>query len=535
MASGPRASIRKQARRWLLAIALTLAASVAVGLGLAGLFVGTRMDDLVSATLVRTEELERRAEAAWAADLAAAGPTVRQPTPANESADALAILAAPMGIDLRLRAPGGEKPPPGGRFPDRPFGRDASSGDWLDLLAESSMSDVPPPPPDVTAFLDAHADAIDQVIAHLRSAPPPSWGRDPKRCFEVSVPWGGLHRLQRVLLARTYAHLTQSAPDAAGEALDASWRVAETLRGQGLLAWTLRVRMVHRQLSALRRIEQPSSPWPDRLAMLTPENDLRGASATEAACILLAGPGFVAGLIDDSRDPNLGRRWAALAALELHSVLGEVQHADACSSDPVAVAEEAQGVLPPFHIMTGLLVPDLGRRLRWLRLTQIDIALTQRVLELRAAHEAGTLPPTPGAVRPAHDPGEALPLPGLEHHAGATTGRHGPGAAHGRAAVGTCRHRRPLRRAAALRADASPTCGLGTSRQLRHVRLTILAIAGLPGRASGRAARVRPVHDRRALRPPPRLRHQGKPWRRLAMTALGDPPPVSGSPVGCAR
>jgi hypothetical protein len=212
---------------------------------------------------------------------------------------------------------------------------------------------VAAPPPDVTAWLESHAEPLDALEHQIVDGGPLVWGADYARLFAAPLPALSTHRdLGQVLLARAL-HGGRGAP----RALDALWRLSEAFRERPQTLAQFTAFLLQRSLLDALRRTGVSSGWDERLRGLDLEASfvecLRGNAWTSLETARTHPPSIFGALGSSSVSPiemALGpfeRPYARFAIAHDVDVVRRsvaiLRTADPCLSDPDGVLATAGG------------------------------------------------------------------------------------------------------------------------------------------------------------------------------------------------
>jgi hypothetical protein len=196
-------------------------------------------------------------------------------TDTNETAHRLEELVKPLGLDLTPRDP---------EESIRGASRESSSADrewpalspYLSSQLEKAEAAIDAPPVDVERFLTSHANDLRVLEEELLRSEPPRWNFDPAfrwRFEPVSLSkrqpipsFLAMLKLQRVFLAKALVECRAVNSDAAGRALDASWKLNQWMRETpDLMCQLIALAIARMQIGTLRKVEVDASVWRPRL------------------------------------------------------------------------------------------------------------------------------------------------------------------------------------------------------------------------------------------------------------------------------
>lgn len=201
------------------------------------------------------------------------------------SASALDIerLSARLGIDAAPQGPAMPDPndedgfirqiPNDGRErPDREVVARMQPGiaavsQWVSRELSEAPEAIGPPPEPAARFLEANAGTIDSIVALATKPSPIDWDLDVTSGSEAPMPnLLGLTRLQKILAGKALQLARAGEPEAALEAVEAMWRISESLAARPELISQLVVAAQLRLTAGLlRKIPGPSFGWETRL------------------------------------------------------------------------------------------------------------------------------------------------------------------------------------------------------------------------------------------------------------------------------
>jgi hypothetical protein len=268
-------------------------------------------------------------------------------------------------------------------------------------------------------FLAGHSKDLHAVEAEFLASPPPLWGFDasdlPNRQLIANVL--GLIRLQRALLAEALAESFGGNASAAGRALEASWRLNQTLRGvPDVSCQIIALAIARMQAGALRKIDIDAGLWRKRLA----EHDFKRSAFDTQLLALWPSPERYRRLeeMELRSERNLFKRLDTL----LQRPYGNIVWADVIEgmrldylrvrdSQPLSAGDvperKAGAKSSSADIIRSIQTPNLLNEFRRVDSFVLDAELTDKVLEARQLRQQN------GGKWPAAIPGiETTRLPG---------------------------------------------------------------------------------------------------------------------------
>lgn len=320
---------------------------------------------------------------------------------ANEAALALEALVAPVGIDL---VPGHD---PSNRRPDdeavRRF-REAQAGiaDYLDRELGREDDGVDPPPTEVARFLAEHRARLESIEGAILTGELPHWERRLERLHQAPVPrLLGVLYLQKWMLADVLAREAAGDTSGAVRGLEASWELQRSFDYDPLLIVNLvSLGVVRYQCGALRHVKVEPAPWIEKLDRLDLRGPMMDSLAYEGWLLtqLVADPrrtertDLPGRIVAIAERPyvracleNISARW--LEALETASVVGL-----SCDADFSGLDADFRSSLSWWNRMAKTTLTPFGMLGRLAR-TELDVAFTKKILEIRIAKAAkGTWP-----------------------------------------------------------------------------------------------------------------------------------------------
>jgi hypothetical protein len=363
---------------WLLGFVTVLFVAVVGGL------VALRMD-------ARARVLE--AQRAVAASRAAAY-TSLPATPANASALRLETLAAAAGIELVPRSVT--------RASAAPVAAIQLPGRRAELVRAAARGIPMAPPKELTDWIATTDAAMTAIEAHLVAEAPPEWEEVPAKGNAAPIPnLSGHLKLAQMMLAR--ASLAAE-PEAAERSLLASWNLATSLGRRHETICQL-IRLSELRLHADVATGSPVSPadWERRYSALDVEPTLRAALDWELAVLVetATNPQAARAAYGASSSSSSGGQLAAMAFGAIAPVVMartvEASHARLAALDAAGPCGDAESIgsqaftMQPWAMDFGFGLP-LSAVAR-ARFTQLELEMTRRILAMKAAREAGRLPP----------------------------------------------------------------------------------------------------------------------------------------------
>lgn len=339
---------------------------------------------------IKSEMVQQR----WAATVGTRDTVLaRYPAqPANDSALTLTGLTLPIGIDIAPRWDRERERP----VHELTVAQRHDVGVYLDHL-ESTERTLQPPSPALTSFLEQHRGHIDAVHAHLLRHGKPEWEADLSKLFAAPIPnlLGHLD-LQKLMLADVLARNYAGDRTGALDGLAASWELNRGLRDDPVLISQLIAMAAHRmQLGALRQLRDVPDSWSDRLdehdfrASFHDALELEGWVWTQIDDVeSLAGDGIFQRALFKVARPYVSYCLADVSD-EYRERLGNLAKVDAlCDADLSALGADLDIPPPRWNVIGAMIVPSLRGAVDRLRRLELDVELTERLLELDAERRA---------------------------------------------------------------------------------------------------------------------------------------------------
>lgn len=322
---------------------------------------------------LRAERLDR----IWERELfGGVEPAVRfPPRPANATALALERLAHRLGIDIST--PHHPVPDPDPEKADRWQAAREPMRRRMHAVASSTGAALPPPEPELAAFLDEHPELLAATRDLLLEADPPLWELDVELAADTQIPnlimQLDVHRL--LLVAALEADRSGDGSQA-DRFLEAAWRLGEAAADHpAAIVQAIRLLQVRNALAVLRRSCGPAAHWDERLGGLTPRADVIRALQFEAWSFHQTfRPAIPA---DHGTAPEPGRPphplfWVDLGETLQHSV-ERLRRQDPATFDDRALYRETVDRIPPWGVIARALLPNLFQL--WTRAVRTELVI----------------------------------------------------------------------------------------------------------------------------------------------------------------
>ncbi len=315
------------------------------------------------------------------------------PRDANEPALRIEERAARLGVNLAPES-GGDRSRPSVEQ-ERRFRRiEADLSRYVRSQIVRNRSPVASPSSRVADFLANHAAEIAAVRDELIEAPaPPAWELYLEREIDNPLPnLLGHFNLQRVLIADALEHTRIGDHETARRDLEASWRLNEVVRRDPvLITQSITISIARIQAGALRHIEGLDPVWQGRLLEQRFRRSMRHALQNEVRFWSMGSTALF-----DTDDNLLTRSVMAVAAPYIRLCLADVTEEslrqmdkltwveDVC--DPSARGADESG-FAGWNRLAPLIVPNFGGISEGIARLELDLELTTKVLEARAARD----------------------------------------------------------------------------------------------------------------------------------------------------
>ncbi len=316
----------------------------------------------------------------------------------NEVAQRLETVAEAMGVDLRPRFLSGAEDPKRSR-PAAETSKVLSG--YLDAnLADPSAAALPPTG-EAEAALARLAPGLAPIVGIL-SKETPVWLEEIGRGYEAPIPnLLGHIQLQRILLASSLRLEARGDARGAEKSLDASWTLNESLTSRPeLISQLIAIAVGRMQAGVLRKVPVDPTRWVPRLAACEPRRGILEAFTGEAWVMRYA---VLRGAMPGPDGGPRSRRVRALEFLSRPRLKIEVASAltvfrecfldweNAPVSGGTAKARNgASGGGGPFgRVLSELMIPNFETTLLRADRLAVDLELTRKALELRAARRTG--------------------------------------------------------------------------------------------------------------------------------------------------
>jgi hypothetical protein len=356
---------------------------------------------------------ERAVTKRWAdAGLPIAGFIEKYPAQ-EDSPAALALDAATMKLGISLKSAPMEMPvPPGAKVKKEAAPKAAlqatgwkavanEAADYYKTL-ESPQPPLAAPPEALARFLSENAPVIQDIREQL-AAEVPEWHMNLGKRFAWVLPnLLGHMELTRLLVADCIAARAAGENGRALQDAEAIWRLSDGLAHRPELISELIVIAERRMLmAALRPLDNPPPIWQERLKSWDPEQGLVSSFQAEAAMwglppgsedvtrVLGKEPTPLSRLEDAIGRPYLRLSMASIQECALDMVQG-FQKVGLCASEEAInkAGELSLKGIPRWNIIGRIAVPDLSNAWCRVKYLRIQMELTQKVLDIKAARDA---------------------------------------------------------------------------------------------------------------------------------------------------
>lgn len=314
----------------------------------------------------------------------------------NAAAIELERVVARLGIDL---SPRGLRDVPLEPVDAEAFGAVASDlGKYLDKELERASGRTRPPKDPVAEWLDAHADAIDAVVARLRTGDPPRWTLHLEHLYSARIPNLLAHlELQRVLGADALYRTQRGETAAALERLDAAWSLYQSLAGDPILATTsIAMSGLQVQIGVLRHVDASPTVWRKRvggirpLDLLAPALEFEGWTWNHLDDVIVLGNSNKLHRTFYTVTAPYVRLCAADVSERMRVEIERLRRLDyVCDRDLALQGADLAVHMPFWNRLGGMMAPSLTGAVHRAARLEIDLELTAQVLELRAQLAAG--------------------------------------------------------------------------------------------------------------------------------------------------
>jgi hypothetical protein len=258
---------------------------------------------------------------------------------------------------------------------------------YLDGAIATEDGALVPPPPDLDAWLLAHAVGVEAAILHLAEAEAPSWESHPRRAGGSLPP---THRgLHAVLLAETLRRASAGDGDLALEVLDAAWSLDRAvLAAPHSVLLVQAAEMARKQCAVLRRLGAVPEAWQRRLAAFGLAGPMRRAVEREAWLVL-----------DEARrgDPGPTAAWRrtclADAAARTALLASSWESERGCTVSPGAAREIGRALAPRWNRRATAKLAPAAWALALAHRAEVDVDLARHVLWVGSMHARGDRPP----------------------------------------------------------------------------------------------------------------------------------------------
>ena len=278
---------------------------------------------------------------------------------------------------------------------------------WVGEQGVKTAEGPDPPPAEVARYLSDHRAEIEAIESHILASGPILWDSDLAAGNDApSPPLYGHRYLHSVLLAHALEAAGRGDAPGSNKALEASWRVSQSLeRRPQVIPELIRVMVSDLQQGALRRLPDPSRAWRERLA-----NDHRRRMLRALHLESWSFTSYLQGMgLQDLEDRENGqpRRtgWSAGTQRMLTRPFMELMTADfahrvqthaaavgamdACRLDPEAYDTRVEASIPFWNFMGRIGMPNTAKTWMILGTSGFDAELTRLVLEAKARRADG--------------------------------------------------------------------------------------------------------------------------------------------------
>jgi hypothetical protein len=320
------------------------------------------------------------------------------------AAHRLEAAADPLGLDLRPRA----RPWTG---PEDDSSKKASQerqliNAYIDVELSKPSATPEPPSPEAAAVLDRMAPHL-RAVEHALAAGEPRWRMEIARGFEARIPNVlGQFQLQRILLASALRATAKRDVAGAEALLEASWALNAPLRARPeLTSQFISIAVGRMQAGVLRKVPVAPESWIERLSGFDPRQGMIDAfrgeawgigkliryAATdpygEATSVVSRLTRVLRGPIDRIQAAQVQENWREIILAAMRS---PVSDGDGKTAFPAAKPSWSVA-----GILAAVAMPNIADALKRANRLTVELELTQKALQVRAARGSSKRWPTP--------------------------------------------------------------------------------------------------------------------------------------------
>jgi hypothetical protein len=342
---------------------------------------------------------EARADHVWAEGLESMDAFLARYPQASDSEPARRLrgVAARLGLDLEpVDASATSWPSTGVGLPstdsERRLYRTVRQklATFVSAQTRSTDDGLAVPPPEVLAWLSAHAAGVDALSSQVREGGAIAFETDWLSARRPVPSLLGVRDVVCVLVLRALERERLADSKAAGESLEASWRIGDALRDRGeVISQLLAVGADSMTLGALRKLRAPPPPWQARIAGRDYSTSMLRALQGEAWAMSATMKRLTA--TDQGRRRAARGLWfriegpfmllmASDFSAGLGGMVGELKTADPCRIDPARIGE---GALARWDFIGRAAMPSLVRAWLGAEAMALEAELTRKVLAAR--------------------------------------------------------------------------------------------------------------------------------------------------------
>lgn len=286
--------------------------------------------------------------------------------------------------------------------------------EFLQQQAAKVSGPLDPLPPALSAYLNAHKDAIAAAQSQILESEAPRWEMDFERMSELNYPFPGfvnVFNLQKLLLLSAIDHDHKGRPDEALKTLEASWRLNQAIAQRpDLVSQMLASVVSEQQAGILRHLENVPTVWQTRLteqsqhpsviAGLQFDAWLQYQISQNSLMHLIQRPGAVTDLekllatLSYWFSPAYGLALTVIDTTRTaHQALDQLSPLDICATPlPAAELILSQEKTAWWNSATAISPVVVARRWQAAGDRALTLELTQKVLQAKQLSQAGQWP-----------------------------------------------------------------------------------------------------------------------------------------------
>jgi hypothetical protein len=330
---------------------------------------------------------------------------------ANEAALRIEALAAPLGIDLVPKTIE-DRPRTDQEYP---ASVKKAVANYLTRHLERPASSIDPPTGELADWLVAHDEDLAAVRQALLIDEVPRWREHVDELYNAPIPnLIGQLALHRLLLAHALAAAASGDPETAAADLEASWMLNGSVADSPILINQLITLSAARiQVGVARHVDPLPPEWSERLQSVDRRSGLLESLAFEGRFWIQEDETRTA-LPDEVETPWYLRAigaayWRYCLAdwsERWHTLILEMEDdRHPCRPTPDEVGRSFYDSIPTWNVPGRIISPNVINTLDKVRRFELDLELTLKVLQLRAARDAdGAWPPSVDGIENSHCP-----------------------------------------------------------------------------------------------------------------------------------